>query len=77
MTDNVIKLEVIDGMADIEVAAKGVLQAGLEHSFESLVVIGRETDGNLYVAGTHNAGTALFLIKQAEHFLVFGKDAAE
>jgi len=34
-------------------------------------------DGDLYVAGTANAGESLILIEQAKHLIAFGRDAAK
>jgi hypothetical protein len=73
---NVVNLELIEAGEHYRVEAEKVLVAAGAVDFERMVVIGRTSDGGLYVAGTANAGESMILIEQARHYLAFGKDAA-
>ena len=74
---NVVKLELVEVGEDFRFEAKQILEAAKSKAFERVAIIGRTDEGDLYVEGTANAGETLVLLKQAEHFIVFGKDGAE
>ena len=71
---NVHKLQVVEAGTNYRIEANQVLNAAKAHDFERMVVIGRLENGDLYVAGTANAGESLILIEQAKHLVVFGFD---
>ncbi len=73
----VVKLKLVEIGEGHRLEADTLLDAAKAVAFERMVIIGRLDDGDLYVAGTANAGESLILLKQAEHFVVFGKDAVE
>ena len=74
---NVVKLVVHEVGDHYRVEAKTVLGRALDYEFERMVVLGRLENGDLYVAGTANAGESLILIEQARHLIVFGHDAVK
>lgn len=49
--------------------ADDILEAN-KGSFESLVIVGRQPDGDICVAGTHGAGDSVLLLEWAKAFLV-------
>lgn len=73
----VVKLNLVVVGENHRFEAQGLLEAAKSTAFERMAIIGRTEDGELYVTGTANAGESLILLKQAEHYIVFGKDAAE
>ena len=74
---DVVKLELIEVGEGFRLDAQPILDGAGEQAFERMAIVGRLEDGRLYVAGTANAGETLVLLKQAEHFICFGKDDAE
>lgn len=52
--------------------ADEILDAAKGYEFERVVILGRLENGELYVAGSANAGESLILIEQAKHHIVFG-----
>lgn len=75
MTDssNVIRL-VPDGVGDgYRIEADTVLKAAKGREYHRLVVIGQDEEGELYLAGTANAGESLILIELAKHQIVHGE----
>jgi hypothetical protein len=75
--NNVVKLEVHEAGEHYRIEAAAVLNAAREQAFERMVVIGRTESGDLYIAGTANAGESMILIEQAKHFLTFGRDGVQ
>lgn len=76
MSENVVKLQVHEVGENYRFQAIEVLDGARDQKFERMVVIGRTEEGELYVAGTANAGESLILIEHAKHFIAFGVDAA-
>lgn len=73
---NVVKLELVEVGADFRFDAGQLLEAAKGARFERMAIIGRLECGQLYVAGTANAGETTILLEQAKHMLIFGRDAA-
>lgn len=71
---NVVKLELVEIGADFRFAASDLLEAAKASTFERMAIIGRLENGEMYVAGTANAGETLVLLEQVKHLLVFGDD---
>lgn len=71
---NVVKLELVEVGSDFRFAASQLLEAAKSESFERMAIVGRLENGDLYVAGTANAGETLILLEQAKHMMVFGAD---
>lgn len=74
MSDNVLRLVPDLIGEDVDLGAKNVLEEAVEFGLDTVVVIGETEDGEIYVAGSRNAGTSLVLIERAKHKLVFGDD---
>ena len=77
MSSNVINLKLIECGEDVRLDASPILEGAANEHFERMAVIGRTEDGDLYIAGTANAGETMILLEQARHFIAFGKDGVE
>lgn len=74
MSDNVLRMVPDLIGEDVDLGVKNVLEEAVEFGLDTVVVIGETEDGEIYVAGSHNAGASLVLIERAKHKLVFGDD---
>lgn len=77
MSDNVVKLEVVEVGENHRFEAAQLFDAAKTYDFERMAIIGRLENGEIYVAGTANAGETMVLLKQAEHYIVFGRDGVK
>lgn len=66
MTDNVTKLELVEVGEDFRFEPDAVLDAAKGNNFDRMVVIGQYDDGEIYIAGTANAGESLILLERAK-----------
>lgn len=73
----VVELKLVEVGQNYRFEAEKILEAAKSQGFKRMAIIGDLDDGNLYVAGTANAGETMILLKRAEHYLAFGKDGAE
>ena len=60
---NVIELELVEVGAGYKVEVEGVLQGALEAGLTQVVVLGLDADGDTYVASSHRAADALWLME--------------
>lgn len=74
MSDNVLRLVPDRIGEDVDLGVKNVLEEAEEYDLDTVVVIGETKEGEMYVAGSRNAGASLVLIERAKHKLVFGDD---
>lgn len=74
MTADVIRL-VPDLAGDaFRIEGDAVLEAAKGREWHRMCVIGQDEDGELYLAGTANAGETMILLERARHFIAFGHD---
>jgi hypothetical protein len=74
MTGKVVQLvpkELGDGF---HFDADQTLEAMKGKGFSRLLIIGQQEDDSLEIESNCNSGEALFLMKRAEHHIVFGAD---
>lgn len=74
MTENVVNLKLIEVGENHRFEAKEILDGARSQNFERMVIIGRTEDGELYVAGTANAGETMILLEHAKHLIAFQRD---
>ena len=68
--DNVVPF---GGATVLPVPVEKVLNAALEHELEEVIVVGRESGGEFYIAtsvSSRTLGDALYLLEAAKHLLV-------
>lgn len=70
---NVVELKLVEVGEGFRFEAEQVLEAAKLNEFRRLAVIGELENGELYVAGTANAGEMLVLMEMAKHSIVFGR----
>jgi hypothetical protein len=70
----VTELKLVEVGEGFRFEAEKILDGAKGNVFERMAVVGRLESGELYVAGTANAGEMLVLLEQARHFIVFGKE---
>lgn len=75
MPDNVVKLSVVEVGDRFRFEADTVLDRAKGVAFERMCVIGKLENGEMYIAGTANAGETLILMEWAKRDLLFGDDA--
>jgi hypothetical protein len=68
----VVKLEPVEVGAGYRFEAEKILDAAKSESFDRLAIVGELENGELYVAGTANAGETLILLEKAKRQLIFG-----
>lgn len=74
MTDNVVPLILHEGGENFRVPDDKVLEAAKGQDFHRLLVIGQYDNGDLYIAGSTNAGEGLILLERAKREIVFGDE---
>lgn len=67
------KLELVSIGENIRIDPDQVLEEAKGHSFDRLVIIGELPDGEIYTAGSANAGESLILLEMAKRQIVFGE----
>jgi hypothetical protein len=72
MTDNVVKLQLVEVGEAYEFKADELLEAWKGCGLKDLLILGECEDGELVIAGTYNRGEAVLLIEMAKQKLVFG-----
>lgn len=74
MSENVLpfKPEVVGEGYRFDPAA--ILDAAKDQGLTTLAVIGETENGEIYVAGSANAGETLILMERAKHCICFGSD---
>lgn len=70
----VTELKLVEVGEGFRFEAGKILDGAKGNVFERMAVVGRLESGELYVAGTANAGEMLVLLEQVRHFIVFGKE---
>ncbi len=70
---NVVDLKLVEVGSSYRFQAETILEAAKSSEFRKLAVIGELENGELYVAGTANAGETLVLMEMAKHSIVFGR----
>jgi hypothetical protein len=60
---NVTKLELVEVGAGYKVDVEGVLRGALEAGLDQVVVLGLDADGDTYVASSHRAADAFWLME--------------
>lgn len=53
--------------------AAEILETAKEKQFRTLAILGETEDGELYVAGSANAGETMVLMEKAKRLIVFGE----
>jgi hypothetical protein len=71
---NVVKLEPVEVGDGYRFDPDEILEAAKGKEFARLVILGELPDGEIYVAGSANAGESLILIEHAKRKIVFGED---
>ena len=72
MSENVVRLHPVEVGAGFRLNTDEMLQNTIGTPFERLVIIGELENGELYVAGSANAGETLIMLELAKHRIVFG-----
>lgn len=73
MPDNVVKFHPVEVGAGFKIDTDEMLEATKGTKFGRLVILGDLEDGELYVAGSANAGETLILLHQAINRIVTGQ----
>lgn len=73
MPDNVVKFHPVEVGAGFKIDTDEMLEATKGTKFGRLVILGDLEDGDLYVAGSANAGETLILLHQAINRIVTGQ----
>lgn len=73
MPDNVVKFHPVEVGAGYKIDTDEMLEATKGTKFNKLVILGDQEDGELYVAGSANAGETLILLHQAINRIVTGQ----
>lgn len=66
MSDNVVKLQLVEVGEDFKFAANTVLSAALD-KLDTVMIIGTKIDGGLWVSSSVNAGVSMILMEKAKH----------
>lgn len=74
MSENVVKLQLIEVGENHRFEAREILDGARDIDFEHMAIIGRTEGGELYVAGTANAGETMILFEHAKHLVAFRRD---
>lgn len=74
MSDNVVPLILLECGEDFRVPDDKVLEAAKGQDFHRLLVVGQYDNGELYIAGSTNAGEGLILLERAKRQIVFGEE---
>lgn len=67
---NVVELKLVEVGENVRLDADKVLEAAKGKKFHRLAIIGELEDGEMYVAGTANAGETLVLMEMAKRVIV-------
>lgn len=70
MNENVVKLKLVEIGDGLRLDADQILEAAKGRDFGRLVIIGDLPDGEMYVAGTANAGETMILLEEAKRVIV-------
>lgn len=73
----ILKFTPVEMSSDMRLDSADILETAKSYDFERMAVIGRTTDGELYVAGTANAGETMILLEWVKNFIAFGRNGAE
>ena len=73
MSDNVVKFHPVEVGAGFKIDTDEMLEATKGTKFGRLVILGDLEDGELYVAGSANAGETLILLHLAINRIVTGQ----
>lgn len=73
MTDNVVKLHLVEVGEGFRFDADHVLDAAKGKDMSCVAVIGELPDGSLWVSGSANAGETLILLERAKYKIVHAK----
>jgi hypothetical protein len=67
---NVVELKLVEVGDGVRLDADKILEAAKGNKFDRLAIIGQLEDGEMYVAGTANAGETLVLLELAKRVIV-------
>ena len=74
MTAEVIRLVPDEVGVAYRIDGDQILEKAKGQKWHRMCVIGQDEDGELYLAGTANAGETMILLERARHFIAFGHD---
>lgn len=72
MSENVVKLQLVEVGEDYRFEADHILEAAKGSEFSRVAVVGELPDGSLWISGSANAGETLILLERAKHKIVHG-----
>lgn len=67
---NVVQLQLVEIGDGVRLDADKILDAAKGHAFDRLLIVGQQSDGQMYVAGTTGAGESMILIELAKRVIV-------
>lgn len=70
MTDNVVKLQLVDVGEGYRFEADHILEAAKGHDLTSVAVVGTLPDGSLWLSGSAGAPETLMLLERAKAKLI-------
>lgn len=73
MAAEIIRLIPDEAGEGFRLDAKKMLDEAKCVEFSRMAIIGEDAEGNLYIAGTANAGETLVLMELAKRHIVFGE----
>lgn len=73
MSENVVKLELVEVGEGFRFEADNILDAAKGQPFTTIAVLGQLEDGTVWISGNANAGETLVLMERAKRVVVFGE----
>ncbi len=67
---NVVELKLVEIGEGVRLDADKILEAAKGKKFSRLAILGELEDGEMYVAGTANAGETMVLMEMAKRIIV-------
>lgn len=69
---NVVPLELVEVGENYRIDGDQILEEAKGQKWHRMMVIGQLEGGEIYIAGSANAGESLILMEMAKHDIVFG-----